>query len=187
MSKKTNKKDKGIIIGICMAVVAVIAAVIAVVVSVVNGGVSANEFVTTDTRYVIEYPTEFFTEDQKKEVYMPNRIFVVYTHDGDTVTGKIVYYEYDDVAAANEAIEPLKENMIEDAYTDMVVKGKYIIFKAADIILEGKTMADAESEKEFVESMKQMYEETVVEDETTEDDGTVVEETTVEETTTEEN
>ena len=164
MSKKTNKKDKGIIIGICMAVVAVIAAVIAVVVSIVNGGVSANEFVTTDTRYVIEYPEEFFEDEENVESYGPKKVFVVYTHDGDTLTGRTVYYEYDDAGAANEALEPLKENMVEDSYTEMEVRGKYIIITASDVVYEGRTMADVESEKEFVDSMIEMYEEMKTED-----------------------
>lgn len=178
--RQTERKDKGTVIGVCLAVVAVIAAVVTVIVSIVNGGVGDSTFETTDTQYVIEYPTEFFTEDEKKEAYMPNRIFVIYSHDGDALTGKTIYYEYDDVTVANDAVEPLKANMYDGAYTAMETKGKYIVITAAETIYEGRTMADAESEKEFVDSMKKMYEETTVKD----DNADVVTEETVETTET---
>ncbi|MBR2709556.1 hypothetical protein IKE72_00550 [Candidatus Saccharibacteria bacterium] len=167
MTLKTNKKqqkDKGIIIGICLAVVMVIMAVVAVIIAINNGGVSANEFTTTDTKYVIEYPEEFFTDESQKYDYMPKRVYVAYYHDGDTVNGKTMYYEYENGDAASAALEPLKGNLAEEAYTEMVVKGKYVVITASDVAYTARTMSDVESEKDFVESMKKMYEDSKVDD-----------------------
>ncbi|MBR2725654.1 hypothetical protein IKE87_00035 [Candidatus Saccharibacteria bacterium] len=178
--RQTERKDKGTVIGVCLAVIAVIAAVITVVVSVANGGVSGDTFATTDTRYVIEYPEEFFKDESVKMDYTPNRVYVIYEHDGDKVNGKIMYYEYDDATVASEKIEPLKEALEEVAYDNMETKGKYIIITASNAVYGEMTMNEVESEHEFVESMKKMYEETTVKD----DNADVVTEETVETTET---
>ena len=158
MAKKAKKDNKNMIIGVCCAVVVVVVVVIAAVALATSGGNKLNDnyFVSDDTKYVltIESDESALNEDDEAAVYMPIRTHLVYTYEGDTVTGLKSYSEYADAAAAQKAYDYMVE--IGEDLNDAVVEGKYIVMTAPAEQYEGLTASDVKQQIEFMEALQNM-------------------------------
>ena len=184
MADKAKKgKNKNLITGICAGIVVIAVVVVVVVVALMggNGGINDDYFVSDDTKAVIT-----FDGDEAEMMFgddAPNKVHIVYTFDGDKVTSYKSYYEYGDSNAANEAKNKLSNEVsgLEDAYSEIVVNGKYLVLSAPESEYAEMT---AESAKQQVELLKAFVNMSYEEEETeiVENGDAVVEETVVETT-----
>lgn len=159
MAKKANSKTKNnnnLLIGVfAVLVVLIVAAVIAIIMLNRNTNPNDNEsfFVSTDNKYVLT--SDIYGENDNGA---PVASHDVYYHDGDTITGYQLYYEFADEEAAKAALDYYKEREGDDV--DLVeLKGKYVVLTANKIQYDGLTM---EMLKEWTE------EELIIDDEDTE-------------------
>ena len=179
MATKSNKKtkdNKNLIIGICAAVVVVFAIVITVVV-VSNNTLNDNYFVSDGTKYVFTLDSE--ESDLASDDLTPLKTHLVYTYEGDKVTGMKSYYVYADANAAKTAFDKMKEAGGEEA-KGIELNGKYIIITAEEEVYKDLTASDVKQQIEFMESLKN------VDNKDSEDQVDSGSESTVEEETTEE-
>ena len=142
MAEKAKKDNKNLIIGICAAVVAVVVIVIAAVLAT-NGSttkIDDSYFVTDDTKYVV-------TMEGDEESGSASKVYYVFTHSGDKITGAAMYAEFENEDAAKAAFEEYKtEN--EDT-TNVSVNGKYFIIKSEANEFEDYTLEDIKSIYEY--------------------------------------
>ena len=148
MAEKAKKKDnKNLIIGICSAVVAVVVVVI-VAVFAIKGSTKIDDsyFVTDDTKYVVTMEGDGETGSAKK-------VYYVFTHSGDKITGAAMYGEFESEDAAKAAFEEYKAE--NEDMKNVSVSGKYFIIKSEADEFDDYTLDD----------IKSMYEEIDYEDE----------------------
>lgn len=152
MAKK-SKDNKNLIIGICAAVVVVvIVAVIAIVLATKNS-LNDDYFVSDDTKYVLTLESDDVSSDDGKE-YDPVKTHLVYTYDGDTITGLKTYGVYADADAAKKAFDAMKE--AGEDMSNVTLEGKYIILVNAASEYEGMTASDVKKNIELLEMLKGM-------------------------------
>ena len=103
---------------------------------------SEDYFVSDDTKSVIGMTASGSTSD-------PTHVqtFVVYTYDGDTVTGLKTYFEYTDEDAAATAIEARKS---QPEFENAELNGKYIVVTAKPESFEGLTASDVKQQEEAI-------------------------------------
>lgn len=99
-------------------------------------------FVSDDTKSVIGMSASGATSD-------PTHVqtFVVYTYEGDKVTGLKTYFEYTDEAAAAAAIEARKS---QPEFENAELNGKYIVVTAKPESYEGLTASDVKQQEEAI-------------------------------------
>lgn len=98
-------------------------------------------FVTDDTKYVVDLsPTGNSTSV---------KTHVVYTYDGDTVTGMKTYFEYADEESAERALESVK-NLVEFANSQVELEGRYIVATANEDQYKGLTASDVKQQTEAI-------------------------------------
>ena len=186
MAKEAKNNNKGIIVGICCAVVVAIAVIIAVVVAN-NNSLNDSYFVSDGTKYVLTLEEDEIASDDGE--YAPEKMHMVYTYDGDTITGLKSYYVYADAATAQKAFNALKDS--GENMSKYELNGKYIIETASEEDYKDITVSDVKQQIEFMEMLRNMNlddsedEEAVDETESTEEvtegtEGEVVEEATTE-------
>ncbi|MBQ2660948.1 hypothetical protein IJF93_02650 [Candidatus Saccharibacteria bacterium] len=148
-AKKTQNKDKNIIIGICAAVVLVVIVIIAVVLATTNKKLDDSFFVSDGTKYVLTMDMD----DASDEEGAPLKAHIVYFYSGDNVTGMKSYYEFADAAAAKAAYELYTAEEDGGSYS---IDGKYIILTAEPSDYEGMTASDVKQQIDFMEMLKNM-------------------------------
>lgn len=142
MAEKAKKSNKNLIIGICAAVVAVVVIVVAAILATRGGTTKIDDsyFVTDDTKYVV-------TMDGDEEEGSATKVYYVFNHSGDKITGAAMYAEFENEDAAKAAFEEYKaEN--EDT-TNVSVNGKYFIIKSEANEFEDYTLEDIKSIYEY--------------------------------------
>lgn len=150
---KTKKDNKGTLVGICVGCIAlVVVIVLAVVLATKNQGINDSYFVSDDTKYVITIDSD--EVDGEEEAYTPIKTHIVYTYEGDKVTGLKSYYEYKDASAAKTALEAMKAT--GEDLGDIALDGKYIVMTASEEDYKDLTTSDVKQQIEFMESLKNM-------------------------------
>lgn len=138
MAEKAKKSNKNLIIGICAAVVAVVVIVVAAILATRGGTAKIDDsyFVTDDTKYVV-------TMEGDEEEGSATKVYYVFNHSGDKITGAAMYAKFENEDAAKAAFEEYKaEN--EDT-TNVSVNGKYFIIKSEANEFEDYTLEDIKS------------------------------------------
>ncbi len=189
-SKKTNAKNKNLIIGICAAVAIVVVIIIAVVIIKNSSGISDSYFVSDGSKYVMTIDSSDLEieEDSEEAAFAPIKSHIVYTYSGDTITSLKTYYEYKDNDSAKAALDYMKEGMGEED-GQIEVNGKYIVITAPEEQYKDLTAADVKEQIDFMNSLQNMDLDDLeddTEDYSEESDGTTTTTTTVETTTVEE-
>lgn len=152
-AKKSKKDNKNTIIGCLCALAVVIVVIITVVLVVNNNSLNDSYFVSDDTKYVLTIEAD---ETDSEDEYAPVKSHLVYTYEGDKITGMKTYYAYADEASAKKAYEALKEAVSEEEAKTMELNGKYIIVTADEESYKDLTAADVKQQIEFMESLKNM-------------------------------
>ena len=175
-AKQSKKDNKNLIIG-CCAAIAVVIAIIITVVLINNNSLNDNYFVSDNTKYVLTIETDESDNDE----YAPLKTHLVYTYDGDKVTGMKTYYVYGNNDSAKKAFDALKEAINnEEEAKSMELNDKYIIITASEESYKDLTASDVKQQIEFMESLKNM------DLDSNNNTSETVEETTTETTNTEE-
>ncbi len=105
-------------------------------------------FVSDENKYVVNMPPS------ENSASVMTRI--VYTSDGDKVTGLKTYFEYPDEKTAEQNLESMK-SLPEFANSEVVLEGKYVVVIANEDQYKGLTASDA---KQQTEAIVKMLEET---------------------------
>lgn len=150
-TKKTNNKN--LIICCCAAIVIIIVAIV-VIVMVNNSGISDGYFVSDDTKYVLTIENDN-VDDEDADQYTPLKTHLVYTYEGDTVTGLKSYYQYADATSAKAAYDAIKETITEEG-DQIELNGKYVIVAAREDVYKDTTASDVKQQIEFMETLKNM-------------------------------
>ncbi len=150
-SKSKTKDNKNLIIGICCLAVVALAAIVAVVL-VSNSGLNDGYFVSDDTKYV--FTLESDEKDLSEDEDAPVKTHIVYTYEGDKVTGLKSYYVYADADKAKTAFDKMKESAGEEESNSIELNGKYIIITAEEDVYKDLTASDVKQQIEFMESLK---------------------------------
>lgn len=155
MANKSNKDNKNLIIGICCAIAAIVV-VIVIAVALATRGATLNDdyFVSDGTKYVLTIEAE---ESDEEDEYAPLKTHLVYTYDGDTVTGMKTYYVYADNASAKKSFDALKAELEgEEEASSIELSGKYIIITSDEESYKDLTASDVKQQIEFMETLKNM-------------------------------
>ena len=152
-ASKSKKDNKNLIIG-CLAAVAVVVAIIITVVVINNNSLNDNYFVSDGTKYVLTIEADASDESDQ---YAPLKTHLVYTYDGDKVTGMKTYYVYGDNDSAKKAFDALKDAINnEEEAKSMELNGKYIIITASEESYKDLTASDVKQQIEFMEKLQNM-------------------------------
>lgn len=153
-SIKIKKPSKQAIYSICSTIIIASVAIIAVVLilrTLSKPVIEEAYFVSDDTKSVISLDSNRGESEDGSAV----QTHLVYTYDGDNVTGLKTYFEYPSEEAAATAIESLKD---QPEFQGAVLEGKYIVVTADASQFEGLTASDvrqqAEAIQRFQESQK---------------------------------
>lgn len=150
-TKKTDNKNK--IIAICAACAAVVVVIVLIVVlATKNGGINDSYFVSDGTKYVLTIDSN--DVEGEEEAYTPIKTHLVYTYEGDKITGLKSYYEYKDADAAKAALEAMKAT--GEDLGEVELNGKYIIMIASEEEYKDLTASDVEQQVKFMEMLKNM-------------------------------
>ena len=151
-----NKKNTGLIVGICCAVAAVVIVVVLAVVLATRGGiggVSDMYFTSDGSKYVLTLESSDIVTSEGE--IAPVKMHLVYYYNGDLITGEKSYYEFADTETAKSAYEFYKENSGE-AYENVALDGKYVVLTAKAEDYDGITATDIKQQIEFMEMLKGM-------------------------------
>lgn len=151
-AKASKKSNKNLIIGICAAV-AVVAIIIVAVVLATRGGLNDDYFVSDGTKYVLTIESDDTSETSDESA--PLKTHLVYTYEGDKITGMKSYYVYADANTAKAAYDAMKEAGGEEA-EGIELNGKYIIMTAEEDVYKDLTTSDVKQQIEFMEMLKNM-------------------------------
>ena len=155
---KSKKDNKNLIIGLCAGLAVVVIAIVIIVLATQNSGINDSYFVSDGTKYVLTIDTSD-EDSEDTDDYTPLKTHLVYTYEGDTVTGLKSYYEYADAASAKTAYDAMKKAAEESESSEldqMEVNGKYIIITASQDVYQDMTASDVKQQIEFMESLKNM-------------------------------
>ena len=160
-SKKAQKTNKNLIIGICAAVAAVVVIVVAVVLLNKGSTIDDSYFVSDGTKYVLTVDLSDSTTDteDEDENYAPEKMHSVYTYEGDTVTGLKTYYEYSDAASAKAAYDAMLAEISDGNESELgsiEVTGKYLVIIADAEDYADMTVSDVKEQIEFMEMLQNM-------------------------------
>ena len=153
---KKNNNNKNIIIGICCGIALVIVIVLAIVFA--KGGLNDSYFVSDGTKYVLTIESDAYDTNSEDEPYTPIKTHLVYTYEGETITGLKTYYEYADGNAAKTAFEEMKKAAESEGQElgQIEVNGKYVIETAEEDAYKDMTASDVKEQIEFMEMLKNM-------------------------------
>ncbi len=166
MANRAKKNNKKLIIGICSAIAVVVIIAVIAIVATRNGGLNDNYFKSDDTKYVLTIETDSLETDDDAQEYMPIKTHIVYTYEGDNITGMKTYAEYPDAETAKKSFDALKESD-DESLKDAELNGKYIVITNSEDQYEGMTASEVKQQIEFMEMLKN----------TNSDDGSETEET----------
>lgn len=162
-AKTTTKNNKNLIIGICAAIAAIVVIAVIVILLILNsrngglGGINDSYFKSDDTKYVLNLTAdEMYIENEE---YAPLASHLVYSYSGDSITDLKAYYEYTDNSAASAAYNFYKENN-NGTFKDVELNGKYVILSANSDEYENLNTNDVKEQIEFMESIKNMDQDT---------------------------
>lgn len=151
---KAKKDNKNLIIGCIAALVLVVAIIITIVVVVNNNSLNDGYFVSDGSKYVLTIDADDYGE---KDQYTPLKTHLVYTYDGDTITGMKTYYVYADGDSAKAAFDALKQEINNEEQTALMeLNGKYIIVTAEEESYKDLKASDIKQQIEFMEKLKNM-------------------------------
>ncbi len=130
------------------------------VIFIVSAGAVWGVFTLINSRKPVLNDEYFVTDDTKSVVNMPASgnsasimTRVVYTYDGDAVTGLKTYFEYPDEETAASALDSMK-NLPEFANSkEVVLDGKFIVVVANEDQYKGLTASDAKQQTESINRM----------------------------------
>ena len=96
--------------------------------------------------------------DDKQIVFANQNVKMVFTYEGDTITGYYEYIDYQDKSLANQALAALKyaddkdedDNTIKDYY----VKGTYLVIEYKESEFEGTTLEDIKRTYSYLEEIQ---------------------------------
>lgn len=149
-SAASSKTFRRIIVPIAAVCVAIIVFIVATVFN--QPTIEENYFVSDDTKTAISLKP---TSDEAGTTSLV-QTHLVYTYDGENVSGLKTYFEYPDAAAAKSALESLKD---QPEFKGATVEGKYIVVTADESQYKGLTASDikqqADALKAFQESKDQ--------------------------------
>ncbi len=104
-------------------------------------------FKSDDTKYVIDlFPEEGNPNSSVKT-------HVVYSYDGDAVTGMKTYFEYADSEAAEKALPSVK-GLSEFKNNSVELDGKYIVVTANEDQYKGLTASDVKQQTEAIQQFQ---------------------------------
>lgn len=155
MATREKKDKKNLVIGICCAIVVIVVVVVAIVLATSGNRLNDAYFQSDDTKYVLTLDSSQYSSGDEADEYTPVKTHLVYTYEGDNITGLKTYGEYADNAAAQAAFDAMKETGSEEIQ-NAVVDGKYIIITNGEESYEGMTASDIKSQIEFMENLKKM-------------------------------
>ena len=150
-SKKANKDNKNVIIGICAAVALVVVVIVTVVLVMNSNTLNDSYFVSDNTKYV--FTLESNESDYSEGEIAPVKTHLVYTYEGDKITSMKSYSQYADEATAKKAFDAMKEAGGEEA-EDIELKGKYVIATAKEDTYKDLTASSVKQQLDFMESLK---------------------------------
>ena len=150
-STKNQKDNKNLIICICGVVAVAIAIIIAVIVVNLNN-INDSYFVSDGSKYVLTIEAD---ESDSEDQYAPLKTHLVYTYNGDTVTGMKTYYVYGDGNSAKNAFDALKKELGDEA-NKMELNGKYIIITAEEDSYKDLKASEVKEQIEFMEKLQNM-------------------------------
>ena len=155
---KSKKNNKNLIIGICCALALVIIVIVAIVLINQNKGISDSYFVSDGSKYVLTIESDDqSTLETDSDENTPLKTHLVYTYEGDTITGLKSYYEYADANAAKSALEAIKESLADSEESIQIEQnGKYLIVTAEEDAYKDMTASDVKQQIEFMEMLKNM-------------------------------
>ncbi|MBR3132376.1 hypothetical protein IKG33_03135 [Candidatus Saccharibacteria bacterium] len=175
MAEKTKDK-KNIIIGICVLAIVVVALVVTFILMSRRGGLGGlnDAFFTSDgTKYVLTLDGSKMVFDD--EAYAPVKTHTVYYYSGDKITGKEVYYEYEDEEAAKTAATYYKNINDNEYYKEIKSDGKYVIMVANESLYENSTTTDVKEYIESIQSQNTTEEAPTEESENSDTEGIIIE------------
>ena len=81
--------------------------------------------------------------ETEAENIKPNKIYTVYNHSGEKIDSMFTYVELNDVPAAQEALEILKDKeFFKEAAESFSINGKYVVIELRKEIYENSTFSD---------------------------------------------
>ena len=130
----TRGRSKKIFYVICATTVAILITVVSVVVLLsIPQPITEDYFVSDDTKTVITLTAN------------GNNTYLVYTHDGDTVTGLKTYFKYADQETARNTFEVAKN---QPELKNAFLNGQYIVVTADESQYKGLTVSDIKQQTE---------------------------------------
>ena len=135
-----SHKNKYLFYGAYVSLLVIIA--VAIIIPVYNAThppLSEEFFVSDDTKDVISLDADRSSGGPNPSTHT----HLVYTYDGDNVTGLKTYFEYPDEATAATALESLKDLQ---EFSGAIRDGKYIVVTAPEDQFKGLTASDVKQQ-----------------------------------------
>lgn len=148
MVDKKLINSKTVRIGIVVFLVTfIVSMVIITVVADSNPVVEDNYFVSDETKTSITLTPN--SDDTGSNQLIETHI--VYTYDGDRVSGLKTYFEYPNEDIAKNTLESIKG---QPEFKDAVVQGRYIVVAADESQYKGLTASDVKQQEEALKSFQ---------------------------------
>jgi secreted protein with Ig-like and vWFA domain len=129
----TRRHKKAFYVSCAVAVLALAAAISATIIQSIPQPITEDYFVSDDTKTVIPLTTN------------GNNTYLVYTHDGDIVTGLKTYFKYADQETAKNTFEVAKD---QPELKNASLNGQYIVVTADESQYKGLTVSDIKQQTE---------------------------------------
>lgn len=127
MQKSHSNRKLLIIIGSIASTIAIILIVILVIILKSNT-IDDSYFISDNSKYVFEIPSDSVSFDSEDEVYRPIKAYNVYHYSGDKITSLETIYQYPDNDTAKNALEHFTSD--SEGYKLIAQKGNYIVLTA---------------------------------------------------------
>ena len=145
--RRINKKNLSYFACAIVSIAAICVIVVVIVLSINKEPISDDYFVSDDTKSVISLGSGTVESEGGTSV----RTRIVYTYDGDMVTGLKTYFEYKDAESAAAALESYKS---QPEFKNVEQSGKYIVVTSDASAFEGLTADDVRQQAEAIERMQ---------------------------------
>lgn len=145
--RRINKKNLSYFICAVVSIVAICVIVVVIVISINKEPISDDYFVSDDTKSVISLGSG----STSSEGGSSSHTRIVYTFDGDKVTGLKTYFEFPDNESAAAALESYKS---QPEFKNVEQSGKYIIVTSDASSFEGLTADDVRQQAAAIEQMQ---------------------------------
>lgn len=122
-------------------------------------GVDESSIVTNETQYVITHDIQDSGDENDDAV--PIKIYDVYYHDGENVTGMKSYYKFKNEGAAKKAFSLEEMQEYRDNGYLAALSGQFIVLTADKSIYEGETLESVKYWNELYQNETQLNEDDV--------------------------